>query len=66
MKLRARKNRALDNSKQKYHKADLTLEKASSSVINEPITASLTIKQEDAKNYNSLLEQDGKTIQHFH
>ncbi|CAO3634993.1 unnamed protein product, partial [Mucor fragilis] len=58
MQLRARKSRVLGNSKQKNYLAELTLDEASSSIINEGITASFTIKQEDAKNYSSLLEQE--------
>lgn len=66
MQLRARKSRVLGNSKQKNYLAELTLDEASSSIINEGITASFTIKQEDAKNYSSLLEQEGNTSHHLH
>ncbi|KAL9549506.1 hypothetical protein PS6_006039 [Mucor atramentarius] len=60
MKLRNRKKRVLGNVKQEEQKADIALISTSSFTVNEPITCDVHIKQEDTKNDNSSLKQNGK------
>lgn len=61
MKLRNRQGHVSNNIKQEDHKSDLTLINTPSSTVNETKAFSLGIKQEDTKNYKSLLKQDGKS-----
>ncbi|EPB84475.1 hypothetical protein HMPREF1544_08779 [Mucor circinelloides 1006PhL] len=60
MKLRNRQGHVSNNIKQEDHKSDLTLINTPSSTVNETKAFSLGIKQEDTKNYKSLLKQDDK------
>jgi len=61
IKLRDGQRRFSNDIKQEDHKPDLTLINASSSAFNEPNAYSFNIKQQDAKNDSSLIQQDGKT-----
>lgn len=60
MKLRNRQKHASDNIEQEDYKLNLTSINASSSTVDEPNTCDHNIKQEDVKNQNNLLKQNGK------
>ena len=60
MKLRNRKKRVLGNIKQEEQKADTALNSTSSFTVDESSTCDIQIKQEDTKNDNSSLQQNGK------
>ncbi|KAL7313230.1 hypothetical protein PS15m_012342 [Mucor circinelloides] len=60
MKLRDRQKRVSSDIKQEDYKFDPTPINLSFSTVNESSTCNLDIKQEDSKNYSSLLKQNGR------
>ncbi|KAL9540089.1 hypothetical protein PS6_010921 [Mucor atramentarius] len=63
MKLRNRQRHISNDIKQEDHKSDLNLINTPSSTVNETSAFSFSIKQEDTKNYKSLLQQDDASRQ---
>ncbi|KAG1078573.1 hypothetical protein G6F42_024200 [Rhizopus arrhizus] len=61
MKLRDRQKRVSNDIKQEDKKAAINLIDTPSSTFNESSAYSFNIKQEDTKNDNNLLQQDGKS-----
>ncbi|EPB82208.1 hypothetical protein HMPREF1544_11052 [Mucor circinelloides 1006PhL] len=60
MKLRDRQKRVSSDIKQEDYKFDPTSINLSFSTVNESSTCNLDIKQEDTKNYSSLLKHNGR------